>query len=248
MSDNPVADDLLDKLHAAEVEIQRLRLEIVGACTDAGSYMPVDSDPTAPGEIRAAVARIAARADAAEAREATVIAAFDRVVGELPGPHEAWITATPDDIAVEAIRRIVREREDALELVDAVRARADAAEAALRERDAEIERLKRESDGHAITAGCEVLKRKDAEDEVERLTRSAQYWESEALRYAQNAGHHEKREAESRRLLERIEPTIRGSALGNAIRANLAGGEPAGSSISPYDPEAVAKALAGGER
>lgn len=65
---------------------------------------------------------------------------------------------------------------------------------------------------------------------------------------------------ESRRLLERAADLLcigvcvygpdlcRKCALREAIRAHLARGEPAGSSISPYDPEAVAKALAGGER
>lgn len=135
-----------------------------------------------------------ARADAAEAREATVIAAFDRVVGELPGPHEAWITATPDDIAVEAIRRIVREREDALELVDAVRARADAAEAALRERDAEIKRLTRDFAAFRETA---------AELDRDRLSKH------EAL-------------AESRRLLEQAETELRCDGGGDMFGCSAA--------------------------
>lgn len=46
--------------------LRRLRIEIVGALTAAGICMLVDADPTAYGEVRSAVKRLAAERDEAE--------------------------------------------------------------------------------------------------------------------------------------------------------------------------------------
>lgn len=54
--------------------LNRLRVETVGALTKAGICMLVDADPTAPGEVRRAVQRLAAERDEAMAEATKALA------------------------------------------------------------------------------------------------------------------------------------------------------------------------------
>jgi hypothetical protein len=65
--------DSRDKLTQVKAERDRIRIEIVGALTDAGIYMLAgDSDPTAPGEIKSAIRRVASNRPSPEAKSGKV--------------------------------------------------------------------------------------------------------------------------------------------------------------------------------
>lgn len=55
-----VTPALLRKLVVAYDDRERLRMETIGALTDAGIPMLVEGDPTAPGEVAAAIGRLPA--------------------------------------------------------------------------------------------------------------------------------------------------------------------------------------------
>lgn len=79
--------DIAQAVLAMRAEVERIRIEIVGACTDAGSYMLVDSDPTAPGEIRSAVSRITQRAERAAGAAAEGRRLLERAIEHAELPH-----------------------------------------------------------------------------------------------------------------------------------------------------------------
>lgn len=155
------------------------------------------------------------------------------------------------------IVRIRVERDDARDQWAAWKASADAAEAALRERDAEIQQLKDDDAEHlrvlqevtgsnntenpwlGVAASVALLQAqiKDAEAEIERLTRERDGWQANAAEFkrAYEEAHellHRKVKpelTESRRLLEEAVRSLNdaNSARDLVVRilAHLAGGE-----------------------
>lgn len=101
--------DLSNAIH----DRARIRVEIVGALTDAGIAMLADSDPTATGEIRMAIKKLAYQRDVLEttcSAHVTVISDFEKDVERLTA--EASRTRLAHENLRERLAKAEGERDD----------------------------------------------------------------------------------------------------------------------------------------